>query len=92
MLPVDQDDLAVDIGRNGLKDISVMKQKSQQQSEAVRRFWEAFKTCVEENRVRPDRSGFYEKWVQTLVDFLPEKRLRERSQEDTEPFLGLLRA
>jgi len=40
--------------------------------------------------VRPDRSVFYEKWVQTLVDFLPEKRLRERSQEDTEPFLGLL--
>jgi len=67
-----------------------MEQKSQQQSEAARKFWEAFKACVEENRVRPDRSGFYEKGAQTLVDFLPEKWLREGSQEDTEPFLGLL--
>jgi len=53
---------------NRLKDISFMKQKSQQQSEAARRFWEAFKACAEENRVRPDRSGFYVKWVKAVKE------------------------
>lgn len=64
--------------------------KSQDRSKAVKRFWDAFKACVEENRVPPDRSAFYVKWVQAFVDFLPEKRLRERSREDIEAFLAQL--
>jgi len=38
--------------------------------------------------VRPDRSLFYVKWVQTFVDFLPGKRLRHRSGVDIEAFLA----
>ena len=34
---------------------------------AVQRFWDAFKACVEENRIRPDRSPFYVKWAQAFV-------------------------
>jgi hypothetical protein len=60
-----------------------MEQKSQQQSIAAQRFWDVFKACAEENRVRPDHSVFYVKWVQQFVDFQPEKRLRE----DIELFL-----
>ena len=26
-------------------------------------FWEAYRGCTEENRVRPDRSPFYVKWA-----------------------------
>ena len=26
-------------------------------------FWEAYRGCAEENRVRPDRSPFYVRWV-----------------------------
>jgi hypothetical protein len=26
-------------------------------------FWEAYRACVEENRVRPDRSPFYMSWA-----------------------------
>ena len=34
---------------------------------AVQRFWDVFKACVEENRIRPDRSPFYVKWAQAFV-------------------------
>ncbi|MBT3259609.1 MAG: integron integrase [Deltaproteobacteria bacterium] len=67
-----------------------MNISSQNKSTAARRFWDAFKACAEENRVRPDRSGFYVRWAQAFVDFLPEKRLRERSREDIESFLAQL--
>ena len=67
-----------------------MKRKPQEHSTAAERFWDAFKACAEENRVRSDRSVFYVKWVQAFVDFLPEKRLRERSREDIESFLAQL--
>jgi len=67
-----------------------MKRKTQEHSTAAERFWDAFKACAEENRVRSDRSVFYVKWVQAFVDFLPEKRLRERSRENIESFLAQL--
>ena len=41
-----------------------MIEESQQRSAAVQKFWDAFKTCVEDNRVRPDRALFYVKWGQ----------------------------
>jgi len=55
-----------------------MNEESPKQSTAVQKFWDAFKACVEDNRVRPDRSLFYVKWAQAFVDFLPGKRLRHR--------------
>jgi hypothetical protein len=42
---------------------------------------------VEENRVKHDRSVFYVRWAQAFVQFLPEKRLRDRSRQDIEAFL-----
>jgi hypothetical protein len=36
-------------------------------------FWEAYRACVEENRVRPDRSQFYVNWAKDFANFLPEK-------------------
>jgi hypothetical protein len=54
------------------------------------RFWEAFRGCAEENRVAPDRSGFYVKWAKEFVNFLPEKRLKDRSGKDIEAFLASL--
>ena len=48
-----------------------MNEKRQNQSDTEQKFWDAFKACVEENRVRPDRSLFYVKWAQAFVDFLP---------------------
>jgi integron integrase len=54
------------------------------------RFWEAFRACTEENRVTPDRSGFYVRWAKEFVNFLPEKRLKDRSGKDIEAFLASL--
>ena len=65
-----------------------MNEESPKQSAAVQKFWDAFKACVEDNRVRPDRSLFYVKWAQAFVDFLPGKRLRHRSRQDIEAFLA----
>ena len=61
------------------------------QAVAAQRFWEAFKACLEENRIRPDRSNFYVKWAQAFVDFRPGKKLRDRSAEDIRSFLENLR-
>ena len=50
-------------------------------------FWEAYRACAEENRVRPDRSPFYVNWAKDFADFLPEKSLEDRSRKDIEAFL-----
>ena len=53
-------------------------------------FWEAYRACVEENRVRPDRSQFYVNWAKDFANFLPEKPLKDRSRKDVEAFLANL--
>ncbi len=58
------------------------------QNEEQQKFWDAFRACAEENRVRPDRSSFYVKWAQAFVSFLPEKRLQDRSGKDIQAFLA----
>lgn len=68
-----------------------MARKDTNQAVAVQRFWDAFKACLEENRVRPDRSSFYVKWAQAFVDFRPGKKLRDRTAEDIRSFLEDLR-
>jgi integron integrase len=65
-----------------------MNEENPRQSAAVRKFWDAFKTCGEDNGVHPDRSLFYVKWAQAFVDFLPGKRLRFRSRQDIKAFLA----
>ncbi|MGD9578704.1 MAG: hypothetical protein AB7Y74_10675 [Syntrophorhabdus sp.] len=50
-----------------------MADKATNQTVAVQRFWDAFKGCLEENRLRPDRSTFYVKWAKAFVDFAPGK-------------------
>jgi hypothetical protein len=52
------------------------------------RFWEAYRGCVEENRVRPDRSPFYVKWAKDFDGFLRYKPLEDRSRKDIETFLA----
>jgi len=39
-------------------------------------FWKAYRACVEENRVPPDRSQFYVNWAKDFANFLPEKPCR----------------
>jgi len=51
-------------------------------------FWEAYRGCAEENRVRPDRSPFYVNWAKDFANFLPEKPLQDRSRKDIEAFLA----
>jgi hypothetical protein len=51
-------------------------------------FWEAYRGCAEESRVRPDRSPFYVNWAKDFANFLPEKPLKDRSRKDIEPFLA----
>jgi len=51
-------------------------------------FWEAYRACAEENRVRPDRSPFYVNWARDFANFLPEKPLKDRSKKDIEAFLA----
>ena len=51
-------------------------------------FWEAYRGCAEENRVRPDRSAFYVNWAKDFANFLPEKPLKDRSRKDIEAFLA----
>ncbi|MFA4917179.1 MAG: hypothetical protein WC560_11000 [Syntrophales bacterium] len=65
-----------------------MNEESHKQAKASQKFWDAFKASVEENRVTPDRSLFYVKWGQAFVNFLPGKRLRDRSRQDIEAFLA----
>jgi len=65
-----------------------MTKESRKQPTGAQKFWGAFKACVEDNRVRPDRSLFYVKWAKAYVNFLPGKRLRHRSRQDIEAFLS----
>jgi integron integrase len=53
-------------------------------------FWEAYRACTEENRVRPDRAQFYVNWAKDFANFLPEKLLKDRSRKDVEAFLASL--
>ena len=65
--------------------------KSLQNSSERDRFWEAYRGCAEENRVRPDRSPFYVRWVKDFDNFLKDKPLKDRSRKDIEAFLSDLR-
>jgi hypothetical protein len=58
------------------------------ESAAAQKFWDVFKDCVEDNRVRPERAPFYVKWAKAFVNFPPGKRLRHRSRQDIEDFLA----
>ena len=58
---------------NCLKLWSFMAEKAPNQATAAQIFWDAFKACLEGNRVRPDRSPFYVKWSQASFDFIPGK-------------------
>jgi hypothetical protein len=51
------------------------------------RFWEAYRGCAEENRVRPDRSPFYGRWAKEFDNFFQGKRLKDRSRKDIEASL-----
>ncbi|OGP76863.1 MAG: hypothetical protein A2V86_10850 [Deltaproteobacteria bacterium RBG_16_49_23] len=51
-------------------------------------FWEAYRGCAEENRVRPDRSPFYVRWAKDFDSFLQDKSLKDRSRKDIEAFLA----
>jgi hypothetical protein len=53
-------------------------------------FWDAYRACAEENRVRPNRSPFYVNWAKDFANFLPEKSLRDRSRKDIEAFVAHL--
>jgi hypothetical protein len=50
-------------------------------------FWEAYRACAEENRIRPDRSPFYVNWAKDFANFLSGKPLTDRSGKDLEAFL-----
>ena len=39
-------------------------------------FWEAYRACAEENRVRPDRAQFYVNWAKDFANFLLIQALR----------------
>jgi len=65
-----------------------MNEEGPKPSTAAQKFWDAFKACVEDNRVPPDRSIFYVKWAQAFVNFLPGTPLRNRSRQDIEAFLS----
>jgi integron integrase len=54
-------------------------------------FWEAYRACAEENRVRPDRAQFYVNWAKNFANFVPGKPLKDRSGKDIEAFLADLR-
>jgi len=51
-------------------------------------FWEAYRGCAEENRVRPDRSAFYVRWAKEFERSLKNKPLKERSRKDVEAYLA----
>ncbi|OPY71953.1 MAG: Tyrosine recombinase XerC [Syntrophorhabdus sp. PtaU1.Bin050] len=68
-----------------------MGAEGSKQLTAGQRFWEAFRACVEENRVHPDHSAYYVGWAKDFVRFLPGKGLRNRSKEDIEVFLASMR-
>jgi integron integrase len=64
-----------------------MTEKSMKQLTKAQRFWEAFRSCAEENRVDAGRSAYYVKWAQAFFRFIPGKRLRDRTRDDIDAFL-----
>ena len=54
-------------------------------------FWEAYRACAEENKVRSDRSPFYVRWAKEFESFLRNKPLRDRSRKDIEAVCHFLR-
>ena len=59
-------------------------------AEKIKKFWEAYRACVEGHHIPPQRSGYYVRWAQEFVAFQPEKKLRERSATDIQGFLKFL--
>jgi site-specific recombinase XerC len=53
-------------------------------------FWNAYRACAEEKRVRRDRSPFSVNWARDFANCLPEKPLKDRSKKDMEAFLAEL--
>src|SRR4030042_5231474 len=66
----------------------MVKNMDTRDSKGCNGFWEAYRACAEENRVRPDRSPFYVNWAKDFANFLPEKPLKGRSRKDVEAFLA----
>ena len=65
-----------------------MTTAKEQQFTPAQRFWDAFRSCVEENSVTPGHSPYYVKWVQAFSRFLSQEPLRDRSREDIAAFLA----
>lgn len=65
--------------------------KSPNQATAAQRFWDAFKACLEENRIWPDRSHFYVKWAQAFVDYLPGYTSARAFAPETSGWVGGIR-
>ncbi len=59
-------------------------------AQRIAQFWAAYKSCVEANKVQPQRSVFYVRWVQEFVYFQQDKKLRGRSAADILLFLRFL--
>jgi hypothetical protein len=57
------------------------------QHAAAQKLWDAFRSCVEDNRIDSKRSVHYVRWAQAFFRFIPGKGLRDRSREDIEAFL-----
>jgi len=65
-----------------------MTTAKEQQFTPAQRFWDAFRSCVEENSVTPGHSPYYVKGVQAFSRFLSQAALRDRSREDIAAFLA----
>jgi integron integrase len=55
-----------------------------------RMFWEAYRACAESQGVSPERSQFYAGWVEEFINYQPGVRLKERSAQEIEQFLGFV--
>jgi hypothetical protein len=65
-----------------------MSETKAKETSAAQRFWDAFQSCVEDNRVDSHHSGYYVRWSQAFFRFIPSKGFRDRSREDIEAFLA----
>jgi len=48
-------------------------------------FWQAYQSCVETQRVNPAHAPFYVNWAKAFENYLPEKRLQDRTGSDVSP-------
>jgi len=64
-----------------------MSELKNKQLASIQKFWDAFRSCVEEHRVDSGRSAYYVRWAQAFFRFIPGKRLRDRTRDDIEIFL-----